>query len=223
VSASGHPSTFALERGGPGVDAHVAGCDACRARVEAAGATDRAFATDVLPRTLGRVRARLVETPRSGWRRAQLVRAGFVAVAAAALVVIATRPPREAAPAYDGLKGETAAPFAVFVKRGADVWTLGRGQKLRAGDALRFVARVSRPRYLELRGRDGGGHERTLFPEGARAALVQPGEALPGGFVVDAAPGPERLVARIADRPFTVGDAAETDVEIVRVELPKEP
>jgi hypothetical protein len=111
----------------------------------------------------------------------------------------------------------------VFVKRGADVWALAPGQKLRAGDAVRFVARVARPRYFELRARDGAGRDRTLFPDAARAVLVQPGEALPGGFVVDAAPGPEILVALVADHAFAVGQAPETGVETIRVELPKEP
>jgi hypothetical protein len=216
---SAHPSSYALERGGADVDAHVAACADCRARVEAAAAATRAFEADVVPRTLGRVRARL-EAPRRS-------RLGFffgglgLAVAAAALVLVARPRP----PAYDGVKGgpSGAAPFIVFVKRGADVFSLGPDQRLRAGDAVRFVARVARPRYLELRGRDAAGRERTLFPSGPRAALVQPNEALPGGFVVDAAPGPETLVALVSDRAFAVGQPPEAGVEVVRVELPKEP
>jgi len=222
VTPGAHPSSYALDRGGPAVEAHLRECEACGARARAAAAIDRDFETDVLPRTLGRVRARVEQRPRRPWW-ALFVGTGLVA-AAAALVLVA-RPPRPAPDAtpYAGLKGEAALPFAVFVKRGSDVWALGPGQKLRAGDALRFVARVSRPRYLELRGRDAAGAEHTLFPEGPRAALVRPGEALPGGFVVDAAPGPERLVARISDRAFTVGQGSEADVEVVQVELPKEP
>ena len=216
-----HPSDYALDRGGAEIDAHVAGCAACRERVAAASAAQGRFEADVLPRTLGRVRARLATPARPRWRVPLF--AGAAVAAFAATLLFLRAPGAPPAVPYDGLKGDAGPPLAVFVKRGADVWALAPGQKLRAGDALRFVARVPRPRYLELRGRDAAGRERTLFPEGARAVLVQPGEALPGGFVVDAAPGPEIVVALVADHAFSLGQASEADVEVVRVELPKEP
>jgi hypothetical protein len=85
------------------------------------------------------------------------------------------------------------------------------------------VARLDRPRFVELRARDAAGNEHTLFPEGATAVQLRPGQALPGGFVVDAVPGPERLTVLLGDRPFPVGRAPSGDVDVVRIELPKEP
>lgn len=220
---SGHPSSYALDKGGHDVEAHLGSCPTCRARAQAARGIDDRFEADVLPRTLGRVRSRLATPPARSWWRYLIVGSGLAAaVATLVLVVRVPTSDRDAVP-YAGLKGEAALPFAVFVKRGADVWALAPGQKLRAGDAVRFVARVAQPRYLELRGRDDSGKERTLFPAGPRAALVHPGEALPGGFVVDAAPGPEILVALIADHAFELGQAPTAGVELVHVELPKEP
>jgi hypothetical protein len=145
-----------------------------------------------------------------------------LAVAAVLLVIIRPRSEND----WDGIKGATPANrsgLSIFVKRGKDVRVLEPGQSLRAGDAVRFVAKLDRPRYVELRARDGAGRERTLFPEGATAMQLTPGQALPGGFVIDAAPGPERLTILLADHSFAVGQAPAADVEVVRLELPKEP
>jgi hypothetical protein len=222
-----HPSDYALDRGCGEIDAHVAGCAACRERRAVAARLDTQFERDVMPRTLGRVRARLHEPSRRrpGW---WLIGCGLGATAVAALLLIVVRPrPPSSDPAWDGIKGPVSAGHAttlsVFIKRGDRVRVLEPGQPLRAGDALRFVARLDRPRFVELRARDASGRERTLFPEGPTAVQVQPGQVLPGGFVVDAAPGPERLTVLLGDRPFAVGRPASDDVDIVRMELPKEP
>jgi hypothetical protein len=44
-----------------------------------------------------------------------------------------------------------------------------------------------------------------------------------GGFVVDAAPGPERLTLLLGDRPFPVGQPPAGDLQVVRIDLPKTP
>jgi hypothetical protein len=145
-------------------------------------------------------------------------------VAAVALLLL--RPTSPPTPAWDGIKGSSAAAVpgvAVFVKRGKDVILLAPGQPLRPGDALRFVARLDRPRFLELRARDASGRERTIFPDGPTAAELRPDQPVPGGFVVDAAPGPERLTVLLGDRAFAVGRVPESDLQVVQVELPKEP
>ena len=221
-----HPSDYALDRGGNEIDAHLAGCAACRDRRASAARLEAQFEHDVLPRTLGRVRARLNEAPP---RRPRLwligASVGATAIAAALLLIARPRPQPDAA--WDGIKGSApaanATALSVFVKRGDKVRVLEPGQPLRVGDALRFVARLDRPRFVELRARDGEGHERTLFPEGPTAEQLSPGQALPGGFIVDAAPGPERLTVLLSDRPFAVGRAPSNDTDVVRIELPKEP
>jgi hypothetical protein len=221
-----HPSDYALDRGGSEIDAHVAGCGACRERRVAAARLDGQFERDVMPRTLGRVRAKLHRAP--PWRpRWWLVGCSLGATAVAAALLIVARPRPQPDGAWDGLKGAVpsgdGAALSVFVKRGDKVKVLEPGQPLRAGDALRFVARLDRPRFVELRARDAAGNERTLFPQGPTAVQLRPGQALPGGFVVDAAPGPERLTVLLGDRPFPVGRTPSGDVDVVRIELPKEP
>jgi hypothetical protein len=221
-----HPSDYALDRGGQDIDAHLAVCSACQERRAAAARLDAQFESDVMPRTLGRVRRRLHEASarRPRWRLIGFS-LGATAVAAALLLIARPRPQPDAA--WDGVKGPVAAgnvtALSVFVKRGDRVRMLEPGQPLRAGDALRFVARWDRPRFVELRARDAAGRERTLFPEGPTAVQLGPGQPLPGGFVVDAAPGPERLTVILSDRPFAIGRAPSDDTDVVRIELPKEP
>jgi hypothetical protein len=217
-----HPSDYALDRGGAEIDAHVAACAACQERRAVAARVDAQFQRDVLPRTLGRVRAKLHDaSPRR--QRWWLIGLSATAVAAALLIIARPRPDA----AWDGMKGSVASANAtalsVFVKRGDKVRVLEPGQALRAGDAVRFVARLDRPRFVELRARDAAGRERTLFPEGPTAVQLRPGEPLPGGFVVDAAPGPERLTVILSDRPFSVGRALSEGTDVIRIELPKEP
>ncbi len=220
-----HPSDYALDRGGAAIDAHLAACAACHGRRAAAANLDTHFERDVLPRTLGRVRAKLHDgSPRRPrWR---LLGLSVGATAVAALLIIA-RPRPQPDAAWNGIKGAVpgalGTALSVFVKRGDKVRVLEPGQPLRAGDAVRFVARLDRPRFVELRARDTAGRERTLFPEGPTAVQLRPGEPLPGGFVVDAAPGPERLTVLLSDRPFTVGRTPSDDTDVIRIELPKEP
>src|SRR5262249_2250525 len=157
------------------------------------------FATEVLPRTLGpmlarlngkqeRMRSRSSSLPRRWWRAFFVT--GSLAIGAAAVILI-SRPRPTQGNGYSGIKGQASAPIGIIIKRGTEIFPLAPGEKLKPGDGVRFIVRLTRPRYLELRARGpaGGPAEVTLFPAGARAQLVQPGETLPGGFVVDAAPG----------------------------------
>lgn len=223
---STHPSDYALDRGGRHIDAHLASCEACQERRASAARLDAQFQRDVLPRTLGRVRASLHEGTR-GRPRWWLLGCGLGATAVAAVFLIIALPRPRPDAAWDGLKGAPSAgdgaALSIVVKRGDKIKVLEPGQPLRAGDALRFVARLDRPRFVELRARDAAGNERTLFPEGPTAVQLRPGQALPGGFVVDAAPGPERLTVLLGDRPFPVGAAPSAAVDVVRIELSKEP
>ena len=224
MTATQHPSSYALDRGGPDVDAHVAGCAACAAARDQAKRIDAQFSADVLPRTLGRVRARIIDArPTRRWRRLAWI-GGFAVAATMLALLLRPREPPESI-GWDGIKGSAAATptLVIFVKRGEKVSLLGPGEALRPGDALRFVTRVDRPRFVELRARDANGQERTLFPGSGVAAKVQPGDALPGGFVVDAAPGPERLTAIFGDSPFPVGRPPAAGLQVIRIELPKEP
>ena len=94
---------------------------------------------------------------------------------------------------------------------------------LAAGDVLRFVFKGERPRYLELRVRDGDGPVRTVFPvEGSMARLVRPGEGLPSRAMV--APGGNRLLvtALFSDRPWPVGSPPESDTETASFSIAKQ-
>jgi hypothetical protein len=221
-----HPSDYALERGGSDVDSHLMGCAACRERRAETQRMDSAFVREMFPRTLGRVRARLMgeQTRKGRWRPFGWGLGGVALAAVALALFVRARPPQPGSVQWDGIKGTPAPPgLTVFVKRGDQVSVLAPGKALRPGDAIRFVARLDRPRFVELRVPNGAGGERTLFPVGTSAAWVEPGQPLPGGFVVDESPGPERLILLFGDRAFPVGRPPAPNLQIVRIDLPKEP
>jgi hypothetical protein len=172
-----------------------------------------------------------VTEPRPRWWSRPL---GLVAVLAAVvgLAFLVARPRtdmRTVAVDHTGAKGVHPPGLRIDVRHGEEVRTLVPGTPLRAGDTLRFIPRISAPRYLIVRTRDAGGRQRILFPAAADAGdataalTVQPGQALPVTFVLDAAPGREVVTALFADRPFRAGDPPGDGIDVVTVDLVKEP
>jgi len=169
---------------------------------------------------------------RRSWRPLALIGALGAVVGLAFLVAR----PRTDAPTvaldHTGDRGTHPPGLRIDVRRGEEVRTLAPGTPLRAGDVLRFVPRIPAPRYLVVRARDAAGHERVLFPPAAgeadagaaaSAVLVQPGEPLPGSLVLDAAPGRQFIIALFADRPFRAGDPTTDGIDVVTIDLVKEP
>lgn len=178
--------------------AHVESCERCRADLEAAESAIAHFKSAVLPRTLGKLR------PASSWRR-WLPALVVPVLAAAALVLWLRKDPGPTQPDI-GIKGDVT--FQVFAKRGNEVMQLRDGTKLRAGDAIRFVAGAQSARYLLIGSVDGSGKATLYYPYGGpRSGEIGkvPAE-LPGSIVLDAAPGPERLFAIFSAQPIE-GDA----------------
>jgi hypothetical protein len=173
--------------------AHVAACARCRADFAAAEAACATFTRDVLPRTVGKLRAR-----RSWhwWRWTALV---APLLAAAALLLFFARRGDVAEP---DVRVKGATTFQVFAKRGDRVFAVRDGTKLAAGDQIRFVAGGTR--YLLIGSVDGAGKPTVYYPYGGpRSAQIaeQPSE-LPGSIVLDAAPGPERVFALFSQQPL---------------------
>jgi hypothetical protein len=201
------PAAFELEAffaGEPSALApHVASCASCRADVDALKAGSDAFTRARPPELFLRQLERRAAEP----RRRSLLAAWLAPLAACAgaavLLVTALREQKVT------LKGHA---FHVLVKRGdaapAPVQTDAR---LAAGDALRFRFEAPREGHLAILDLDGTERVTMFYPTaGARAAPVRPGDdpLLPGSIVLDAAPGPEWLVAVFSSEPLDIAALA---------------
>jgi len=143
-----------------------------------------------------------------------------------AFFVARPRVPDPATNPYAGVRGGSRAKAAGlgirYLRDGVDR-TVQPSTALRAGDRLRLEVRGERPRYLEVRMRDGDAPPAVVFPAGGRdTVLVQPKEVLPVTPIV--APGGGRLIvtALFSDRPRGVGAPADPDTETVTVTVAKE-
>jgi hypothetical protein len=173
---------------------HVDSCDRCRADLAAAESAMAHFKSAILPRTVDTLR------PAPAWRR-WLPALVVPVLAAAALVLWLGRKAEPSQPDI-GIKGDVT--FQVFAKRGTEVLQLRDGTKLRAGDAIRFVAGAQSAQYLLIGSVDGSGKATLYYPYGGprSAAIGKMPAELPGSIVLDAAPGPERLFAIFSTQPI---------------------
>jgi hypothetical protein len=227
MSAAGHPSDLALDRGGPAVESHLAACDLCRARAASAREAMAVFQQRVYPATLASVTERAPgRRGRGAWR----LWLGLPVVAAASvLLFVRARHVDEAdsdrtTTAYVGTKGASGLfppGIEIFVKRGGQVVVLEPGRKVRAGDALRFVYRGEEPQHLELRLVGADGASVLLHPASGVAPLMRPGDAMAGSAVVDDRPGAEEVLIGASAQPFDTTSPPPT-LRHYRIRLEKE-
>jgi hypothetical protein len=201
------------------IEAHSAACAACAARRAQHDADVQHFRTSVFPRTAERVVA-----PRpSGWRWRWLL--GLAVPVAACVLLLARGRVPPSGPADDqssglgtlGIKGPSAR---VFARRSrpptTDVVSVSDGDRLSAGDALRFVLLPTGRPYVLIASVDGAGQANIYYPfHGEASGEVDPKAtvSVPGSIVLDQAPGPERL--------FFIHSAAPLRADLVRAALVK--
>ena len=98
------------------------------------------------------------------------------------------------------------ATLSIFVARPEGTLAVSDGQtRLRAGDRIRFVLRPAGQRHAVIASLDGAGRATIYHPYGgAHSAPLPPGARvdIPGSIRLDASPGPERVFAVLAVRPF---------------------
>ncbi|MHB8419465.1 MAG: zf-HC2 domain-containing protein [Myxococcales bacterium] len=211
MTETGHLSTLklnarALGQLSPGdlggADAHLEGCERCRALAAELAADDDRFRREVFPRTLPRIEARAA---RGRWGRG--ARWGWIwapAVALAALPV-ALLVLRTSAPRPD-LEPKGGPVFQLFARRGVQVFAVEPGSRLQPGDQLRFVVDPGELDHVLVASRDGAGKLSVYYPFGAVASgAVTPTtrSELPGSVTLDGTLGDERLWAVFSRRPLS--------------------
>ncbi|MCK9461281.1 MAG: hypothetical protein M0R80_16760 [Proteobacteria bacterium] len=200
------------------VEAEISSCPACRSRLEATAADDRAFALRPLP---GAIRALAEGQERKasrGWVQRWMIAVPAAAAAAVIAAVVWTNGPTEGrAPSGQGLvpgigdrgdlgtvrpKGASAAPDEValslgfYVSRGG-ARSVGRpGERLVAGDRIQFWYDGPDAPAFALVGIDGGGAVTAYLPfaaQGDRALRGGRGRDLGAAIELDDAKGIERF------------------------------
>jgi hypothetical protein len=126
--------------------------------------------------------------------------AGALAAAAAAAGLVLLPPPE---PAGTRIKGAAPA-LAMYVRHGGEVRRAAPGERVAAGDAVRFAVSLPEPAYVAVLSLDPAGQASVYFPEGERAQRVKAGMdvALPLATRLDATVGEEQVFGLFCDRPL---------------------
>lgn len=197
------------------IEAHGARCPDCAARRAEHSQRVLHFRTTVFPRTAGKLAARRRFMP--GWRWSL----GLALPLAAGVLLLARehqagRHPvgHPAMPETIGIKGTPV--LQVFARRqavgsvAAEVTKVKDGDRLAAGDALRFVLSPTGLPYVLIASVDGAAQASVYYPfHGEASAEVDNKNTVPvpGSIVLDQAPGPERIFVIHSERPISAETA----------------
>lgn len=190
------PALAAAARG------HLARCDDCRAIDRQLREHHLEFERSVLPRLAPRLRERL-ERPAGRSRRWVWA----LAAAVPAILVLALSLNRSSlkGPGDSDLLTKGGGDMVVFRRRGDSVRALVPGEKLSAGDALRFRLAPGDHAYAMVASVDAAGKATIYVPLGGDASAPVPqGGAweAPGSVTLDDTVGPERLFALFSRKPI---------------------
>jgi hypothetical protein len=214
---NGCPSHLAVDdlrlhnRSAPVLEAHLASCDACRARLAERDASAAEFEVAFAAPTWTRIEAAMRDRRRRSGRRWTLTALG--AAGAAALLVVAAPGHRAAQTGPTGLVAKGRAPAQVTCRRGDQTFSIGPGDEVQPGDALRFrpLPVWREARYIQVGSVDGTGAYGSFYPpsrDGTSVPLPAGESPLEGSIRLDDAPGPERLLVVLSAAPLAVADVA---------------
>jgi hypothetical protein len=183
------------------VSAHVATCARCSGRVEERKACAASFPTDVGLDVLVGQAARTVQPNRL---RTLLVAGGALAAAAAIVLVVVGRPaPKSEEPTVRTKGGLSLGLIAKHLD--GTIETLTSPAQLAPGEAIELEISTTTAGYLGVIGLDSAGVVSTYAP--ARRMDAGGPQLLDGSIVLDATPGPERIIAVMC--------ATESEIETV--------
>jgi hypothetical protein len=192
------------------IDAHSDACPVCAARRAEHGEHVQHFRGSVFPRTV----EGLAPKPRPGWRWG--LGLGLALPLAACVLLLARSFPggtnhtnlssQPEVPGTIGIKGPaTVGVFARRQRPSTEVIKVNDGDRLSAGDALRFVLSPTGLPYVLIASVDGAGQANVYYPfHGEASIAVDPRGtvSVPGSIVLDEAPGPERIFVIHSEKPI---------------------
>jgi hypothetical protein len=180
--------------------------DGDRARLGELRAENEAFLRSVdVDMEVKRIHQRVERmTPaRRSWLR-WFVPAGALAAAAAVILVVVKRGDDPGRPPDElSVKGDDIS-LVVHLASGETSKRLASGDKVHAGDRIRFELGGVKPGFVAVIGIDGSGQPTIYHPDGgAQPTAFDPASRLvPGAIELDATPGSERFFAVYSERPF---------------------
>jgi len=197
------------------IETHGARCPDCAARRAEHARHVLHFRTVVFSRTAGKLASRWRLSPRWLWSL------GLALPLAAGMLLLARGHQvglhpfgQLATPATVGIKGTPV--LQVFARRhehgtvAAEVTKVKDGDRLAAGDALRFVLSATGLPYVLIASVDGAAQTSVYYPfQGEASAEVNNRDPapVPGSIVLDQAPGPERIFVIHSERPISASTA----------------
>lgn len=146
--------------------------------------------------------------PTSLGKRRYWLAAFSTTLAAAAALVLWLRMPQ----GDFGTRSKGTAHLGFFVKHAGQVAPGVAGQRVFAGDQLRFTVTASKPQHLAILGRDGTGATFVYHSASARSTAIDAGRDVPlaSSVELDAVPGTETIWAVFCDEAFDVGPLQAT-------------
>jgi hypothetical protein len=197
------------------IEAHGARCPDCATRRAEHARRVLHFRTAVFSRTAEKLAARPRLPPRWRWSL------GLALPLAAGVLLLARGHPvglrlggHLPSPETIGIKGTPM--LQVFARRralgtaAAEVTKVKDGDRLAAGDALRFVLSPTGLPYVLIASVDGAAQTSVYYPfQGEASAEVDSKGPVPvpGSIVLDQAPGPERIFVIHSERPISASTA----------------
>jgi hypothetical protein len=184
---------------------HVAGCSRCTARMEVRHGGWGAFSKAEPPVMMAAIRHRLAAENAKPSGRLPLRRLSLVLgslCAAAGLVILVVRPTDRQTPPASGprLAYDTRSKggLALHVYRLASgiVEPMVSGERLSAGETIKFAVDLPRAGYVNVLGIDASGKLYVAWPSSASVSTLRQsgdGQELPGAMAPDGAEGPETL------------------------------
>ena len=193
--AAGELPTLEAERAA----AHLRSCERCAERERSFREVARAF-LELHPEAPARASMRAAPTRARGQFRALLV-AGVVLAAVAVLFVRAERAPMLASERAKG-----GARLGFYVKRGARVFQGADGERVQAGDQLRFVVNHAAGQEIAILSRDASGTASVYYPRQTRSVALDsaPATVLDAAVELDATLGPETLYGIFCSTEFEI-------------------
>lgn len=184
------------------LDLHVASCVRCTERKQQLAADAARFLAE-FPTPPRAAKPSRLEPRRWRW-----LAAASSGLAAAAALMLWFR-----APADDfGTRSKGTSRLSFFVKHAGEVTPGNAGQRVFAGDQLRFTVTTSKPQHLAILGRDGTGATFVYHPASSHSIEVAAGrdQALPSSIELDDTPGTETFWAIFCNDAFAVGPIRTT-------------